>query len=133
MPLMRGKETKMTTMLQRLRQEQAKHAPGSELQKLLCWAELHIGDQFDRICELEDELKAMAPDIEQRVRALNEVRGLMMAMSDYILKENFSLPMETFARDFAPWRNVMAANGMNQDGSPVKSQKRKRHNAELTG
>lgn len=125
MPLMRGKETKMTTMLQRLRQEQAKHAPGSELQKLLCWAELHIGDQFDRICELEDELKAMTPDLEQRVRALNEVRGLMMATSDYILKENFSFPMETFARDFAPWRNVMAANGMNQDGTPVKSRKKK--------
>ena len=123
MPLMRGKETKMTTMLQRLRQEQAKHAPGSELQKLLCWAELHIGDQFDRICELEDELKAMTPDLEQRVRALNEVRGLMMAMSDYILKENFSLPMDTFARDFAPWRNVMAAHGVEPYAKPKRMKK----------
>ena len=114
----------MTTMLQRLREEQAKHEPGSELQKLLCWAELHIADQFERICELEEEVEADCKDLDQRVRALNEVRGLMMAMSDYILEENFSMPMDTFARDFAPWRNVMAANGMNQDGTPVKRKKK---------
>lgn len=113
------------TMIERLRLEQANHEPGSELQKLLCWAELHIADQFDRICELEDELKAMTPDIEQRTRALNEVRGLLMAMSDYILKENFSLPIDTFAKDFAPWRNIMAAYGMKQDGSPIKGRKKK--------
>ena len=113
------------TMMDRLREEQAKHEPGSELQKLLCWAELHIADQFDRISELEDEAASMSQELQQRVRALNEVRGLLMATGDYILKENFSVPCDTFARDFAPWRNIMAANGMNQDGTPVKSRKKK--------
>ena len=113
------------TMIERLREEQAKHEPGSELQKLLCWAELHIADQFDRISELEDEYAEVQNELLQRVRALNEVRGLLAATSDYILKENFSLPCDTFAKDFAPWRNVMAANGMNQDGTATKTRKRK--------
>ena len=46
-----------------------------------------------------------------------------MAMSDYILKENFDLPMDTFAKDFAPWRNVMAAHGVEPYAKPRRVKK----------
>ena len=35
----------------------AAEQPDGDLKRLLTWAELHIGDQYERICELEDELK----------------------------------------------------------------------------
>ena len=54
-----------------------------------------------------------------------------MAMSDYILKENFDLPMDTFAKDFAPWRNVMAAHGVEPYAKPRRV--KKLHNAEVSG
>ena len=54
-----------------------------------------------------------------------------MAMSDYILKENFDLPMDTFAKDFAPWRNIMAAHGVEPYAKP--NGPGKRHNAKVTG
>ena len=54
-----------------------------------------------------------------------------MAMSDYILKENFDLPMDTFAKDFAPWRNIMAAHGVEPYAKP--NGPGKRHNALAQG
>lgn len=45
------------TAITQLREEIKKHPAASSTARLLSWAELHIGDQFDRICELEDELK----------------------------------------------------------------------------
>lgn len=46
------------TAITELRAEISRHPSGSTTARLLSWAELHIGDQFDRICELEDELLA---------------------------------------------------------------------------
>ena len=36
----------------------AAEQPDGDLKRLLTWAEMHIGDQYERICELEDELEA---------------------------------------------------------------------------
>ena len=74
----------MSTLLQRLRDEQAKHAPGSELQKLLCWAELHIGDLFDRISELEEDLASVSKELDVRNRAMDEVSVLLSAASEFV-------------------------------------------------
>lgn len=115
------------TMLQRLRDEQANYPPGSELQKLLCWAELHIADQFDRIDELESDLKRVESELEQRITALKQIQLLLSATGDYILTENFSAPVDSFAKDYAPWRNILAINGFNQNGEPAKNANRKRH------
>jgi septation ring formation regulator EzrA len=100
------------SMLQILRAEQAKHKAGSDLQKLLCWAELHIADQFDRIHELEEELQAVSKDNERRCTALSQSRAALEALGRYILAENFDLPLDTFMRDLAPFKNVMAAHGV---------------------
>ena len=112
------------TALKMLRDELNKHPASSDLYKLIAWAELHIGDQFDRICELEEEIKELAADNERRCHALNQVRALLNGTSKYILDENFDMPVETFARDLAPWRNIMAANGMKPDGSEIKKTKK---------
>ena len=111
------------TAITTLRNEIAKHPSDSDIARLLSWAELTMGDLHDHIFELEEEVKALREDKERRCRALNETRGLMMAMSDYILKENFDLPMDTFAKDFAPWRNVMAAHGVEPYAKPRRVKK----------
>ena len=111
------------TAITTLRNAIAKHPADSEVARLLSWAELTMGDLHDRIFELEEEVKLLEADKVRRVTALNETRGLMMAMSDYILKENFDLPMDTFAKDFAPWRNVMAAHGVEPYAKPKRIKK----------
>ena len=116
-------EENTMTMMTMLRDEQKKHKAGSDLQKLLCWAELHIADQFDRIVELEDEIALLQKDNERRCHALNQVRGLLVATGDYILSENFDLPVDTFARDFAPFKNAMAAHGVEPYANPKRRKK----------
>ena len=116
----------MSTLLQRLRDEQAKHAPGSELQKLLCWAELHIGDQFDRISELEEVLASVSKELDVRTRAMDEVSALMSAASEFVRPESYRFPSDIFAKDCAPWRNILAANGLRPDGSPAKQRREKK-------
>ena len=111
------------TAITTLRNEIVKHPADSEVARLLSWAELTMGDLHDRIFELEEEVKLLEADKVRRVTALNEVRGLMGAMGDYILKENFDLPASTFARDFAPWRNVMAHHGIEPYAKPKRMKK----------
>lgn len=91
-----------------LRDEIARHPADSDVARLLSWAELTMGDLHDRIFELEEEVRLLEADKLRRVTALNEVRNSLGAMSDHILRENFDMPADTFARDFAPFQNVMA-------------------------
>jgi len=111
------------TAITTLRNAIAKHPADSEVARLLSWAELTMGDLHDHIFELEEEVKLLREDKERRCRALNETRGLMQSMCDYILHENFDLPMETFAKDFAPWQNIMAAHGVEPYAKPKRVKK----------
>ncbi len=111
------------TAITTLRNEIVKHPADSDVVRLLSWAELTMSDLHDHIFELEEEVKLLREDKERRCRALNETRGLMMAMSDYILKENFDMSAEIFAKDFAPWRNAMAAHGVEPYAKPKKIKK----------
>ena len=45
----------------------AAEQPDGDLKRLLTWAELHIGDQYERICELEDDLKQADTENQRRV------------------------------------------------------------------
>lgn len=111
------------TAITTLRNAIAKHPADSEVARLLSWAELTMGDLHDRIFELEEEVKMLEADKMRRVTALNEVRGLMIAMSNYILHENFDMPVDTFAKDFAPFRNVMAHHGVEPYAKPKRTKK----------
>ena len=111
------------TAITTLRNEIVKHPADSDGARLLSWAELTIGDLHDHIFELDEEVKALREDKERRCRALNETRGLLEAICDYILKENFDMPMDTFSKDFAPWRNVMAAHGVEPYAKPNRGKK----------
>ena len=116
----------MSTLLQRLRDEQAKHAPGSELQKLLCWAELHIGDQFDRISELEEDLASVSKELDVRISAMQEISKHLSAASEFARPEDYRFQDGVFSRDYSSWRNILAANGLRPDGSPAKQRREKK-------
>jgi len=111
------------TAITTLRNAIAKHPADSEVARLLSWAELTMGDLHDHIFELEEEVKLLREDKERRCKALNETRALMSAISDYILKENFDMPMDTFAKDYAPWQNIMAAHGVEPYAKPKRVKK----------
>ena len=106
----------------------AAEQPEGDLKRLLTWAEMHIGDQYERICELEDELKQADTENQRRANALNAVRAALGELCDVILKENFSWPSDAFAKDLSSWRNVLDAYGYKPDGS-VKKIKPKKESA----
>ena len=106
----------------------AAEQPEGALKSLLNWAELHIGDQFERICELEDELKRADAENQRRAHALNAVRAALGELCDVILKENFSWPSDAIAKDLSSWRNALAAYGYKPDGT-VKKVKPKKETA----
>lgn len=58
----------------------AAEQPDGDLKRLLTWAELHIGDQYERICELEDELKQADTENQRRANALNAIREGLEAL-----------------------------------------------------
>lgn len=106
----------------------AAEQPDGDLKRLLTWAELHIGDQYERICELEEDLKQADTENQRRANALNAVRAALGELSEVILKENFSWPSDAFAKDLSSWRNALTAYGYKPDGA-VKKAKQKKENA----
>ena len=116
---------KNMTMIGELREEQTRHEAGSKLQKLLCWAELHIADQFDAISELEDEAKRLIKENESLRVAMRCFSELLGEADKFLQRESFEFGADVFAKDFAPWRNIMAAHGMKQDGTPIARRKKK--------
>jgi hypothetical protein len=111
------------TALTNLRDEIKKHPAGSDTARILAWADVELGERADCIFELEDEIKALRDDKLRRVTTLNNVRDTLIKMADYILKENFDLPCDTFAKDFAPFKNVMAHHGVEPYVKPKKARK----------
>jgi hypothetical protein len=103
----------------------ASEQPEGALKSLLNWAELHIGDQFERICELEDDLKQADAENQRRANALNAIRAALGELCDVILKENFSWPSDAFAKDLSSWRNVLDVYGFKPDGSVKKIKPKK--------
>jgi len=103
----------------------AAEQPEGDLKRLLTWAEMHIGDQFERICELEDELKHADAENQRRANALNAIRAALGELGELILKENFSFPSDIIAKDFSSWRNTLDAYGFKPDGSVKKIKPKK--------
>ncbi len=82
-------------------------------------------DALERIATLEAECAELLEDKRRRVIALNTTRNIINALSDMILKENFDVPIDTFARDYAPFINVMAhhARGGVIESKPKRGRK----------
>ena len=75
----------------------AAEQPDGDLKRLLTWAEMHIGDQYERICELEDARRIVAclnalagvstehleqyglPDFAQKISDLAQQRDKLLA------------------------------------------------------
>ena len=103
----------------------AAEQPEGALKSLLNWAVLHIGDQFERICELEEDLKQADAENQRRAHTLNALRAALGELGELILKENFSFPPDAFAKDLSSWRNVLDAYGYKPDGSVKKPRQKK--------
>ena len=116
----------MTTLLPKLREEAAKHEAGSDLQKILCWAELHIGDQFDRISELEGEEERLTKEVESLRTSMLCFSELLGEAGKYLQSSARQFDPIEFAKDLAPWRNLMAANGLKPDGTVPKPKRLKK-------
>ena len=111
------------TVITEIREELTKHAATSNIARLLSWAELHTGDQFDRICELEEELKQSNAEADNLRMALHLATGGLDVIRGYMKSENVEIAHSVFAKDFAPWTNIMSAHGMKPDGTSKKSRK----------
>lgn len=73
-------------------------------------------DALERIAALEVQNQLLMEDKLRRVNALNATRHILNSTAQMILTENFDFPVETLARDYAPFRNVMAHHDGGQPG-----------------
>lgn len=94
-----------------LREEAALQPDGSRAKRLLTWAEIHFGDTFERILELEEEATQMDIERENLRIAILKMREMHQAMADYAQGCARSLNGEIFSRDFSGWINLMAGHG----------------------
>lgn len=100
------------TAVHSLRLAAQKFPSDSEERKLLNWAEMQVGDFLDRIAELEEENRQLIEDKRRRMKALDATRRVLDEVIKMILSENFEMPDDVFAKDLAPFRNVMAFHGV---------------------
>ena len=116
---------KEMTAITTLRNEIVKHPADSDVVRLLSWAELTMGDLHDHIFELEEEAQRLTKENESLRTAMRCFSDLIEEANRFLQKKSFEFGADVFAKDFAPWRNVMAANGMKQDGAPIARRKKK--------
>lgn len=79
------------------------------------------GEALERIHELEAQLQSAVIDRDKYRLALKQINDALFIVGKYANTEAHEIEAEDFARDFAPWRNIMALH----DGkSPLAKPKR---------
>ncbi len=108
----------MTTLTQM--REAADTLPVDSLvRKALIWADMELGDRYDQICELEEEIKAMSDQYTMLVHALMSVKHDLETAAKGI--HGALWQPEIPPVDRAPFINCMAAQGV----EPYAKAKRK--------
>lgn len=103
-------ETGQNVMMQ-LREEAALQPEGSRAKRLLTWAEIHFGDTYERICELEECLEAANKEGEELREALCHIKATLEAVAGFAHAKAFKFPADAFSRDLVGHINLMAAHG----------------------
>jgi len=99
------------------------HPVGSQARKLLYWAAIELPDRAERIAELEEDDDNRLKECEQLRQALCTIKAALEVVSNYARDQAFHLGFEgnTFARDFAPFINLMGIHHKDPDyGKPGK-------------
>ena len=99
------------------------HPEDSRARKLLTWAAIELPDRAARIAELEGDDDHRLKECERLREALCAIKAALEVVSGHALKSAFHLGFEgnTFARDFAPFINLMGIHHQDPDyGTPTK-------------
>lgn len=109
-------------MIDSLTAEAVLHPEGSRVRQLLQWAAVELPDRASRIEELEEDETSRLKECEQLREALCTIKAALAVVAEYSRAEAFSLGTQntTFARDFAPFINLMAHHGDPDYGKPGK-------------
>lgn len=99
------------------------HPEGSNARRLLTWASIELPDRAARIAELEEDDEHRLKECERLREALCTVKAALEVVGNYSRSQAFHLGFEgnTFARDFAPFINLMGIHHKDPDyGKPTK-------------
>ena len=117
------------TALSDLRTEAARHPDGITAKRILTWAEIHIADQFDIICELEDDNKRLYAECAALRQALLSAEVNAAELAEQARAAAYRVTDDAFGKDYAPFQNMLAAHGLKPDGSVKKPRKQKEQSA----
>lgn len=108
----------MTTLTQ-MREAAALLPPDNPVHKALIWADMELGDRYDQICELEEEIKSQSDQITSLTEALQKAKTALQDVASEIHGALWQPYIP--AVDHAPFKNCMAAHGV----EPYAKAKRK--------
>lgn len=89
------------------------------------------GDALERISDLERELAQVLADRDKYRLALMHLHQALCVAAKYAMLEEHEISADDFARDFAPFRSVMAHHGVEPYAKPKRA--KKTHNASFSG
>lgn len=92
--------------------EASRHPKGSKARKLLAWAAIELPDRAARIAELEEAETTLLKEGESLREALCTIKSALEVVGNHARVAAFRMDPDTFARDFAPFINIMVANGV---------------------
>lgn len=81
------------------------------------------GDALERIHDLEADLSQAVADRDKYRFALNQLHEALFVAQRYAMLQGNEMSADVFARDFAPFRNVMAHHGVEPYAKPKKARK----------
>lgn len=113
----------MNDVVSEYKAEALLHPVGSKARKLLNWAAIELHDRASYILELEGTDDERLKECEQLREALCTVKAALEVVAGYSRDQAFHLGFEgdTFARDFAPFINLMGIHHKDPDyGAPSK-------------
>ena len=108
----------MTTLSQ-MREAAALLPADSPVHKALIWADMELGDRFDQICELEEEIKSQSDQITGLTEALQKAKTALESVTSQIHGALWQPHIP--AVDYSSHINCMAAHGV----EPYAKAKRK--------
>ena len=113
----------MSSVIDQYTEEALLHPDGSRARKLLSWAAIELPDRAAIIVELEEDDDARLKENEKLREALCTIKAALEVVGNYAKDQAFHLGFEqnTFARDFAPFINLMGIHHKDPDyGTPAK-------------
>ena len=81
------------------------------------------GDALERMSDLKGDLAQAEADRDKYRLALNQLHEALFIAQRYAMLQGHEMSPESFTRDFAPFRNVMAHHGVEPYAKPKRARK----------